>query len=334
MKKYFCTAFIILLCVACVCSCKNEFSNQDVINMSGNTNTNLTVGGKICKEGECIYFCSPSNQKLTNCISKKTSLTDDTENLKNFFRIPSELCVVGNNLFFKLTSGSSANSFLYRTNSSGNNKKTIIKKNVSQYMVYDNHIYYTLEDKENVGIYVCDFNGKNEKKIIHSFVSEFICSNDNIFYIINDEIYKLNLATLQEKKIYKSTNVEDIHNLTINNQRLFFITEKSSNDKPNGIYSLDLTNDSVEKVYTGTCAFIHIVDNNRLIFLNNNNYCVLDLTTNQISNFLKEYTNLSELYVFQTDVYFYTTEYTSEFISEKLYYVNIAEENYEPIVLS
>lgn len=317
--------------ITSLCSCKNEFSNQDITNMFGNTSTNLTVGGKICKAGERIYFCSTSYQKFTNSIYSKDTVKSSTKNVKDFIRTPSELCVVGNNLFFKLTTGSSANSFLYRINSSGKNKKTIIEKNVSKYMIYNNRIYYTLEDYKDSGIYMCDFNGENDKKIVKNYVSEFVCFEDNIFYSNKKEIYSFNITTSQVTKLYKSKDTNNIYNLVINDHTLFFTSENTNN---NGIYSLNLIDNTVDHLYTGFCAFVHIVDNNRLIFLNENNYCILNLKTKQTLDFLKEYDNISELYVFQSDIYFYTTEYLSDNIEEKLYYVNISEENYNPIVLS
>lgn len=311
--------------------CNKNHIEKSETNIKGNTNNNMLMGGRVLKQGENIYFCSRTEILSMNNLFKKDILSTDTLKIKKFIREPRELYATEEYLFLKLTTGLSSNSFLYRINRNGNNKKTVIRENVAQYMIYENHIFYILEDEATPGLFICDFNGNNVKKLIDKPIAEFICNNNSIIYISKDTIQQYHLDTRDNYMLlqYSGTTFSYLEAM---DEWLFFVAYTSVVENgENCIYMMNTKTNELKNIYNGFASYLHVVEPNCLIFQDENGYNFLDFTNNTAMPFLRDFHNLTELYVFGSDIFFYNVEYKGEDSEESVYYVDINTMNVQKL---
>ena len=308
--------FIIVGSLLFTSSCNTK--QVGVKNVLGNDYTNLLAGGRVAKQGDVVYYISSSINGLLNNISTYDLRTKKTKSLKSFVAIPTELCVSDDYIFFKKGVTYVAELPLYRMNTNGKKCEKIISKSIREFNIYFNKIYYTVEsptDFEDVGLFQCDIDGKNQKRIICTEVDDFVVFEDDIYYIKNNSIRHYNLidGTDVEIKCYPNCS---LYHLTINKEDLFYVKTDDIDYDKESLIRFNLNDNSETVLYDGKCGLIHSIDD-IVIFCGEDEYYVLNLSNNTLYSFaetynIKEDKNITELYIFDSQCFFFVNAGNTE----------------------
>lgn len=305
--------FIFVLCILLISnSCSSTQGESEVVGLYGNTVCNLRNGGSIAQKDDNLFCVIAEDTRNKIVVYDKTSRKART--LKTFLSIPTQLNVYDKFLFYKKNLAMLGDSGLYRINTKTKTEKMIIKESISEYIIYGNNIYYTInsqsDDRQN-GLYKCDINGKNHTLLIPEKVSEFIIVEKDIYYIAEYNVKKYDIHSGEKNDILCGEEDRGYYDLNFYTDNLYCVSHNLNDDLGDTVYKYDTTNQEVATIFKGIKASIRFIDNTLLIFQNRDGFYMFNVDTSSQTLFLDKFA-IDEIYVFDTDVYFYTTNIKGE----------------------
>ena len=328
MKKTVSTLSILLIFAILIFSgCHNGGANTEYIEPLSVSNANMLTGGNAATHENIIYYCSNNTIKMTDGNKSSTVKKFSLQN-------PYELLVIDNYIYFKLGSGMSPSSYLYRIDKSGSSKKTVINTNVEQYSAYNGYIFFTVSEENGyTNLYKSDLNGKNKTLLVNGDVSAFVCYNNGVLYIDNDTIYRYNIDSQTIEVIVTTPELTPRH-LAVNSNILYYCTtEQSNSESKECLNMIDITTKEAQVLYTDHyIGQIHIIDDDRLIFRKESDYVLFDHNSNMTTTFLDKYDDLSEVYVFGDKIYFNTVDCSEGGTTVEWYFTDIDIGEITPVV--
>lgn len=309
MKRYIiCRRFVIAFALGILLTstyCARVQEQNEVNNLYGNTVYNLQNGGSMTEQNNNIFFAYKGGRKNKLLTYDKSSSKMST--LKTFISIPSELSSYDKYLFYKKDIAMLSASGIYRLNSKTKVEKEIIKQPVDKYMIYDKHIYYTISsESDDKGLYRSDIDGKNETLLITGEISEFVIDENNVYYITENKIKHYNITDGKKEDIISGENGKGYYDLNFYEGMLYFVSYNLCDTLGDQVYKYDVLNDKITNILKGTKASIRFVDGVSLIFENEDGFYSVNIENSSQTLFLDEFL-IDEIYFFDEDVYFYTT---------------------------
>lgn len=167
---------------------RNSFIHTRIA-QRGNTPSNIINSGIIAKQGEWLYYCEGSKEKLSKVKLDKSSKTQLSEDSASFIN------VVGDWIYYRNISDFGK---LYKIDINGNNRSVVSEDSVSYVTVIDNWIYYR-NDSDGKKIYKVREDGKKRSKISEDAVDELAVVGEYAYYRNESEGYKLYRIKLNGK---------------------------------------------------------------------------------------------------------------------------------------
>lgn len=282
---------------------------SEVKNLYGNTTNNLINGGGVAKQQNDIFFVIYEDG--FNKITVYNRETKEIQKLKKFVSTPVELSVYDKYLFYKKNSVMSNESYLYRLNTKTKYEKKILRQSIDKYMIYDGNIYYTKLNEKQKGLYKCDINGKGETLLILEDILEFVVVDKDIFYINNNQIKHFNTERKENVTIVHIEKSDQLYDLSYFSNKLYFVAYNLNDTLGDSIYKYEISSQQISNIIKGTPASIRYVDDEKIVFENREGIYQFIFTTKSKYSFLENYV-VNEMYVFNSEVYFYTTNTNGE----------------------
>lgn len=292
---------ISVICAFSVSGCnKSRTYNQ---NLYGNTNINMLSGGDIAVQDGIIFFKSKNSIKSFDTYSNKQNT------IKKFMLSdPGEISVYGNFIFYKKQNSVVSSSALYRTDWRNGTSKKIIKDTVWNYNVYQNNIYYLSDFQNTTELFTCGLDGKNQTKIISGDVKEFVIRDNYIFYSTDTSIRLYNISDKTDDIVYQSEQYE-FFGLHVKDDNIY--CSLSLNSDTVGVAKIGISDHSFKRLCKGRYSFVGLVDDNSIIINADGNYKILNLSNGKQTMMFEQY-DITDLYVFDSDIYFYALQDETE----------------------
>ncbi len=277
---------------------------SEVKNLYGNTTNNLLNGGGVAKQENDIFFVVYEDG--FNKIAIYNQETKEIQKLKNFISTPVQLSVYDKYLYYKKNSVMSNESYLYRLNTKTKYEKKILRQAIDKYMIYDGNIYYTKSNEKQKGLYKCDINGKVETLLISDDILEFVIVDKDIFYINNNQIKHFNTEREEKVTIVHVEKSDRLYDLSYFSNKLYFVSYNLNDTLGDSVYKYEISSQQISNIIKGTPASIRYVDDEKIVFENREGIYQFRFATKSKHLFLENYV-VNEMYMFNSEVYFYTT---------------------------
>ncbi|MFL0250685.1 DUF5050 domain-containing protein [Clostridium neuense] len=227
---------------------KMDFSIKNDIEQSGNTNGNISNGGKTCEKDGFIYYGGA-------CSGLYKMKTDGTGKVKLLDDSVADINVVGGWIYYLNVRNynENPNSRIYKVKIDGTCKTEIYSQDdISDLIVTNKYIYYKtftsnsdLEDLD-YAIYKMDIDGTDKVLLTNEkWISNINYKDNYIYYNTSDGIYKIKNDGTDRVKLHNC----DTRFMIVNDKNIYFHSE-GENYSVNNVYKMDLDGKELQKVIT------------------------------------------------------------------------------------
>jgi len=195
--------------------------------------------------GNHIFYI---DSKDSNIVKLKTNGKDRKVLVENVDM--KEITISGKYLYYF------DDSYLYRINVNGENKKRILDKTLDYYQIVGNYIYYSYIDNGSYSISKVKIDGENNEKISEECGKSFWVNGNDIYYMYLNkktenssfmyELYKIGTNGKNKKKITEISDKLEPYTINFYNKMVYY-TKRDDSGKI-AIYKMDLKGKKETKV--------------------------------------------------------------------------------------
>jgi hypothetical protein len=224
---------------------KHEYDSRRIIPLNEEPSYNLNI------EGKYIYYIEGSPGRVwridVDGCNKTKIIDDDVENL----------IVMGENVFYRLSTEDERWGQVYRTDLDGRNKRLIISKS-TRFAINGGFIYYSNGDDGN-SLYKSDLEGNKTEKLNNEYTSSINVDSGYVYYTVlldndgTDNPYRIRTDGTEKVKLSEYS----CWNLNVYNCHIYFRNQSEKGK----VYRMDIDGRNMVKLSDiEQCTYINVTE--------------------------------------------------------------------------
>lgn len=220
-----------------------SYENKGIYKAEGKEFKKISNGSGyyLNESGGYIYFIDALDNNIVKINKNGKNKTIIVENVDN-----NKMVVSGKWIYYF------EDSYLYRVKTNGKDKKRLSEKQIEEYQVFENQVYYSYVDNLNYTIAKMKCDGENNHIISEECGSSFYVSKNAIYFVkyaVNNneyELYKMKLNGKNKTKIASIKGALNERTINFTDSEMFYTKMDEENNL--AIYTIGLKNKKEKKI--------------------------------------------------------------------------------------